>query len=187
VKPRVLVAGMGNDLRQDDGFGIAVVRRFEEDDVPEGVEVYESGIAGIGLVQELMDGYEALIIVDATDRGEEPGTVYLLEAEVPDPEELSEESRREFLADTHLVVPSKALTLARALKVLPPQVYILGCQPKEQELGMGLSEPVEAGVNEAIRCLRQLTTRLARELVPPRRRRKGAGVAEEDDLSAPPV
>jgi hydrogenase maturation protease len=167
VKPRVLVAGMGNDLRQDDGFGIVVVRRFFEEGVPEGVRLYESGIAGIGLVQELMDGYEALVIVDATDRGEEPGTVYLLEVEVPDPEEFTEESRQEFLADTHLTVPSKALALARALKILPPKVYILGCQPKEHELGMDLSEPVERGVAEAIQRLRELTSRLARGLLIP--------------------
>ena len=167
MKPRVLVAGMGNDLRQDDGFGIVVVRRFFEEGVPEGVRLYESGIAGIGLVQELMDGYEALVIVDATDRGEEPGTVYLLEVEVPDAEEFTEESRQEFLADTHLTVPSKALTLARALKILPPKVYILGCQPKEHELGMDLSEPVERGVVEAIQRLRELTSRLARGLLIP--------------------
>jgi hydrogenase maturation protease len=150
---------MGNDLRQDDGFGIAVIRRFEASGAPEGVRVYESGIAGIGLVQELMDGYEALVIVDATDRGEAPGTVFLLEAEVPAQEELTEESRQEFLADTHLTVPSQALTLAS----LPPQVYILGCQPEVSDLGMELSEPVECGVVEALRTLRELTARLVCE------------------------
>ena len=158
MKPRVLVAGMGNDLRQDDGFGIVVIRRFFEDGVPEGVQVYEAGIAGIGLVQELMDGYQALVIVDAMDRGEEPGTVYLLEVEVPDLEEFTVEGRQEFLADTHYAVPSKALILARALKVLPPRVYILGCQPEAYELGMGLSEPVARGAAEAITRLRELTT-----------------------------
>lgn len=159
----MLVAGMGNDLRQDDGFGIAVVRRFLESGAPEGVGVYESGIAGIGLVQELMDGYEALVIVDATDRGAEPGTVFLLEADVPAQEELTEESRQEFLADTHLAVPSQALTLARAIGVLPRSVYILGCQPKECGLGMELSEPVERGVTEAVGRLREITTRLIHE------------------------
>ncbi|MDP9410251.1 MAG: hydrogenase maturation protease [Actinomycetota bacterium] len=160
---RVLVAGVGNDLLGDDGFGIAVVQRFSEAGVPEGVEVFESGIAGIRMVQELMDGYEALVVVDATDRGEEPGTVCLLEVEIPDPEELTEEGRQEFLADTHLTVPSKALTLARALEVLPPRVYILGCQPKECELGMGLSEPVERGVAVATERLRELCAALVRE------------------------
>lgn len=159
----MLVAGMGNDLLGDDGFGIAVIRRFAEDGVPEGVRVYESGIAGIGLVQELIDGYEALIVVDAADRGERPGAVILLEAEVPNREELTEESRQEVLADTHLTVPSQALTLARALDILPPTVYILGCQPGEMELGMGLSEPVERGVAEAVERLRELTARLVRE------------------------
>ena len=163
MKPRVLVAGVGNDLLGDDGFGIAVVRRFSEEGAPEEVEVFESGIAGIRMVQELMDGYEALVIVDATDRGEEPGTVYLLEVEVPDLEELTEEGRQEFLGDTHLTVPSKALTLARAIEVLPPQVYILGCQPKECELGIGLSEPVERGAAEAVERLRGLTARLMKE------------------------
>ena len=163
MRSRVLVAGMGNDLRQDDGFGIVVVRRFSEDDVPEGVRVYESGIAGMGLVQELMDGYEALVIVDATDRDVEPGTIFLLEAEVPAQEELTEESRQELLADTHLTVPSQALTLARALDILPPSVYILGCQPKDCGLGMDLSEPVERGVVEAVESLRELTSRLTEE------------------------
>lgn len=167
MKPRVLVAGMGNELRQDDGFGIAVVRRFLEDGVPDGVRAFEAGIAGVGLVQELMDGYEALVIVDAADRGEPPGTVYLLEAEVPDLAEFTEEDRQGFLADTHYAVPSKALILARALGVLPPRAYILGCQPQEHELGMGLSEPVERGVAEAAERLRNLTARLLREPVAP--------------------
>ena len=163
MKPRVLVAGMGNDLRQDDGFGIAVVRRFEASSVPQGVRVYEAGIAGIGLVQELMDGYEALIVVDATDRDAEPGTVFLLEAEVPAQEAMTEGSRQELLADTHLTVPSQALTLSRALGILPSSVYILGCQPKECGLGMELSQPVERGVTEAVERLREITSRLIHE------------------------
>jgi Ni,Fe-hydrogenase maturation factor len=46
-------------------------------------------------------------------------------------------------------------------------VYTLGCQPKEHELGMGLSEPVERGVAEAVERLRELTARLIREPVSP--------------------
>jgi hydrogenase maturation protease len=160
---------MGNDLRQDDGFGIAVVRRFSGEGVPESIRVYEAGIAGIGLIQELMDGYEALILVDATDRGAEPGTVFLLEADVPAREELTEENRQEFLADTHLAVPSQALTLACALGILPPTVYILGCQPKGCGLGMELSEPVEKGAAEAVRRLRALLEQLLQEETAPTR------------------
>lgn len=167
MKPRVLVAGMGNDLRRDDGFGIEVARRFAEKGGMEGVRSFEAGIAGVGLVQELMDGYEALVIVDAVDRDEPPGTVYLLEAEVPYLSAYTDQERRDFLADTHYTVPSKALVLARALGVLPPRAYILGCQPGDRELGMGLSGPVEEAVEEAVERLRDLAVRLLREPVAP--------------------
>jgi len=69
-----------------------------------------------------MDGYEALIIVDAVDRSGEPGTVYLLETEAPKFAELSEEQQREFLADMHATVPSRVLTLAQALGALPTMI-----------------------------------------------------------------
>ncbi|MBA2452686.1 MAG: hydrogenase maturation protease [Chloroflexia bacterium] len=160
MKPRVLIAGIGNDLCRDDGFGIVALRRLAEAGVPDGVKLYESGIAGIGLVQELMDGYEAVVFVDAVDRGGEPGTVYLLETEVP---EISDENRDQFLADMHFVVPSTALLLGKALNVLPPRIFILGCQPAEYGLGLGLSAPVEAAVAEAIRQLRELTATLLKE------------------------
>lgn len=162
----ILVAGVGNDLRRDDGFGIVVVRRFQEAGVPEGVKVLEAGIAGLGLVQELMDGYEALVIVDATDRGGEPGTVYLLEAEVPDLEEFSPEGRHEYLTDMHYTVPSRALILARAMNILPSRAYILGCQTEDHGLGMGLSDPVERGAEEAVGRLRELCAALDVERAP---------------------
>lgn len=163
MKPRVLVAGMGNDLCQDDGFGIVAVRQFVATGIPEGVHVVEPGSGGISLVQELMDGYEALVIVDAVDRGGEPGTVYLLETAVPDFATLSEAAQREFLADMHAMVPSRVLVLAKALDTLPGSIYILGCQPKEYGLGMGLSAPVAAGVAEAVDRLCALVAALVGE------------------------
>ena len=156
---KVLIAGMGNDLCRDDGFGIAVVRRFAAGQIPRDVKVIESGIGGIALVQELIDGYDMLVIVDAVDRDGEPGTVYTLEMHVPWVNDLSDGARADFTADMHYTVPSKALILARALGVLPRLVYLLGCQPADQELGMGLSMQVEKGVTHAIEELRRLLDR----------------------------
>ena len=91
---RVLVVGVGNVLRQDDAFGIAVVQHLAmRGDLPAGLRLLESGIAGIRLVQELMEGYDALIIVDAMVRKGVAGTVSLLEADVPDPRELPFDAR----------------------------------------------------------------------------------------------
>ena len=162
---RLLVAGMGNVLRQDDGFGVEVARRLmARHALPVGVKVVEVGIGGIHLVQELMDGYDALVVIDAVERGSAPGTVHLLEAEVADLALWSEDDRGDFLADMHFTTPSKALILAKALDVLPPRVFILGCQPAEADApGIGLTAPVERAATEAIRALHDLVGHLDRQ------------------------
>lgn len=163
---RLLVAGMGNVLRHDDGFGVEVARRLvAENALPPDVKVVEVGIGGIHLVQELMDGYEALVVIDAVERGSAPGTVHLLEAEVEDLALWSEDARGDFLADMHYTTPSKALILARALGVLPSRVFILGCQPGEADaLGIGLTAPVDRATSEAVRVIAELVGRLGRPI-----------------------
>jgi hydrogenase maturation protease len=159
----ILIAGMGNVLRRDDGFGVEVARRLTgSEGLPQGTRVIEVGIGGIHLVQELMAGYELLVIIDAVERGSAPGTVHVLEAEVPALEEWPELKRQDFLADMHYTTPSQAMILARALNVLPPKVYIVGCQPVEvDDLGIGLSEVVEGALAEAVRRIEQLAQRFA--------------------------
>lgn len=166
---RILIAGMGNVLRRDDGFGVEVARRLagqslESYKLPASeadVRIIEVGIGGIHLVQELMDGYDALVIVDAVERGSAPGTTHVLEAEVPDLSTWPETARQDFLADMHYTTPSKALILAKALGVLPPKVFIVGCQPVDSDdLGIGLSAPVEEAAATSIRTIGALIAAL---------------------------
>ena len=149
---RILITGVGNVLRQDDGFGIAVINRLlEEAKLPPEIRVMETGIAGIRLVQELLDGYDALLIVDAVQRGGEPGQLYWLAAEVPDVTQFPFDQRNEFLADMHYTNPTRAMMLAKAINVLPAQVYILGCQPAHyDDFALGLSPVVETAVARAV-------------------------------------
>ncbi len=159
MTPRVLVVGAGNLLRRDDGFGVEVARRLaERPDLPPGVRVSETGIGGVALAQELMDGFDTLVIVDAVRRGGQPGTLYLLEPVVPDIRSWTPERRHAFLADLHQVDPSRALGLAAALGVLPPQIHIVGCEPAEcDEAAIGLTPAVERAAVLAIdRVLRLL-------------------------------
>ena len=160
---------MGNVLRGDDGFGVDVARRLlERGGLPTGVRVIEVGIGGIHLVQELMEGYDALVVVDAVERGSPPGTLHLLAAEVADLAHWSEEERGDFLADMHYTTPTKALILAKALGVLPSTVFILGCQPTDADaLGIGLSGPVTRAVTEAIGQIEDLVGRVWRPVVDP--------------------
>ena len=160
--PRVLVVGVGNVLNGDDGFGVEVARKLAARPLPEGVRVAETGIGGIHLVHELMDGYDALVVVDAVDRGRPPGTVMVIEAEVLDVSEMAPEARHDLLADMHLATPERALMVAQAVGVLPERTVIVGCQPRQIEtLGVGLTDEVAAAVDQAVteveRCLTALT------------------------------
>jgi len=157
VTQRALVVGMGNVLRGDDGFGVEVTRRLQElPDVAGRAKVIEIGIAGIHLVQELMDGYDLLVIVDAVNRGGAPGRLYVLELEVPSTPSALEAWERD-LTDMHEAVPSKALVMARALGVLPKRVLLVGCQPgRIDEVELGLSPVVAAAVGLAVERIRSL-------------------------------
>ena len=159
---KILIAGMGNILRHDDGFGVEVAKRLAMNMVlPAGATVVEVGIGGIHLVQELMAGFTVLIVIDALERDSAPGTVHVLEADVPDLSAWPETQRQSFLADMHYTTPSKALLLAKALGVLPAQVFIVGCQPVEvDEVGIGLSESVERAATETIGHIERLVRQL---------------------------
>jgi hydrogenase maturation protease len=155
---RILVAGVGNVLRADDGFGPAVVRALESGGaLPDGVRTIEVGIGGIGLVHELMSGYDALVVVDAVDRDGPPGTLYVLEPEVPGTEALSVVELGSLALDIHQVVPGSVLTMARALNILPPLVRIIGCQPAEtEEFSTDLTPVVQSAVPQAVMAIRSL-------------------------------
>ena len=155
---KVLIAGVGNVLRGDDGFGVAVAQAVARDKrFADGVTVFESGIAGIPLVQELMDGYDALVVADAVERGGAPGTIYVIEPDIPAPGDFDPAALHQSLADAHYADPSKVLMLARALGVLPARVFIVGCQPAGyDELGAELSEPVRGAVGVAVERIETL-------------------------------
>lgn len=146
---RSLVAGFGNVLRGDDGFGVEVLKRLAGDGRSRPhVELLEVGTAGLRLAQELLTPYDRLVIVDAMVRGGAPGTVYV--TAVDDVEPVGE-------VDLHLAVPSRALAVARALGGLPREVFIVGCEPAEvDELTMEMTPPVRAAVDEAVEHVRRL-------------------------------
>ena len=156
---KILVAGVGNVLRGDDGFGIRVVEALAQADLPAGVDLYEAGIGGIPLVQELMNGYDALIAIDAVDKGKAPGTLFILE---PVAEKVSATELHQQMVDAHYADPAKVLLLARALNVCPPQVFIVGCQLAYVEdavetLHPAVARAVPLAVAEVLSLIESLT------------------------------
>ena len=145
------MAGVGNVLRADDAFGPRVADRLAAMELPEGVRVVETGIAGMALVQELQDGWDALVVIDCVDMGRTPGNVMLIEPDVIDVDKLEWGERYDLLADMHLATPERAMMLAKALGVLPPSVIMVGVQPVDPHgVGQEMSEPVKAAVDVAV-------------------------------------
>ncbi len=148
--PRVLVAGIGNIFLGDDGFGVEVVRRVARCDLPPEVSVRDFGIRGVHLAYELLDGrYDFALLIDATARSGKPGTLYVIEPEF-------DESA---VADAHLMTPDAVFAMLRAIggeAIDKRRVLIVGCEPASVEEGIGLSDPVEAAVDEAVKLVQEL-------------------------------
>ena len=82
----VLIAGIGNAWLKDDGFGGEVIKSLTERELPDDVVVLDFGTGGLDLAYEVMRGYDALILVDVSRQGGEPGTLYVMEVSEDDVE-----------------------------------------------------------------------------------------------------
>jgi len=160
-KPVMLIAGIGNIFLGDDGFGVEVVRRLSGSKFPQGVRVADFGIRGFDLSYALQDGYETTILIDAYPRGGAPGTVYVVE---PDLKNLaSAESQGAAAIETHGMDPIKVLRLAASMGGPLKRVLLVGCEPATlggEDGHMGLSEPVEKAVDEAVKRIEALVTKI---------------------------
>jgi hydrogenase maturation protease len=155
--PKILIAGVGNELKQDDAFGIEFIKAFAKTTIlPDYIKLQEVGIGGIHLVQELHANYDILILADAVEWGKESGHVYFREMEeIADLEQMPVFEKRNFLADMHYTNPLRALMLAKALNVLPRKIYILGCEAAEHDdFAMGMSDEVTQAIPRAVKKLK---------------------------------
>ncbi|HEX8861793.1 MAG TPA: hydrogenase maturation protease [Actinomycetes bacterium] len=150
MSARVLVAGVGNVFLGDDGFGVEVARRLQSAGLPKGVRVADFGIRGVHLAYELLDGYQTAILVDATPRGGEPGTVYVIEPERPTG------ASEHTLLDAHGMEPDAVLSMLEVLGGSDAKVLIVGCEPADVQERIGLSPRVADAVDEAVAVVREL-------------------------------
>ncbi|MER6313860.1 hydrogenase maturation protease [Streptomyces sp. NPDC001581] len=158
---RVLIAGIGNVFLGDDGFGVETVRALSAHPLPDGVEAVDFGVRGVHLAYQLLDGYDTLLLIDATARGGEPGTLYLIETEADgsgDPGSAGPAGPAPGapVLDGHHMSPDAVLallgTLCAGTGTTPPRrTLVLGCEPACLDEGIGLSAAVAAAVPEAVR------------------------------------
>jgi len=145
---QILVAGIGNAFLQDDGFGGEVVRRLREQALPDGVTLGDFGTGGLDLAYEVMRGYDALVLVDVSRQGGEPGTLYVMEAREEDVAAGIEDGA---MVDPHGMDPETVLRFVRAVGGWPGKVLVITCEPASvEEMGMGLTPAVAATVDRAV-------------------------------------
>ena len=139
---QILVAGVGNAWMLDDGFGSVVAQRLESREMPSGVRVMDAGSGGLDLAYEIMRGYHALVLVDVSRQGGEPGTLYVME---PDLEEIAPTIEDGDVINPHGMDPATVLRFVRAVGGWSGKVVIVACEPGEvEDLGLGLS-PAHGG------------------------------------------
>jgi hydrogenase maturation protease len=167
----VLVAGIGNIFFGDDAFGCEVVRQLLQRPVPEGVTIKDFGIRSYDLAYAIMDGPDATILVDATSRGQPPGTIFLIEPELNSLDNKSDE-----VVNAHSMNPVRVLQMVRSMGGKPGRLYLVGCEPavlETEEGAMGLSQPVQAAIPKALEMIDSLIRDLLSET--PETVRAGAG------------
>jgi hydrogenase maturation protease len=158
---RMLIAGVGNIFLGDDGFGVEVARRLAAASLPDGVRVADYGISGMHLAYDLAEGYDTTILVDATPRGGEPGTVYVIEVEARRAGATTDQrpaglGRESPLLDAHGMQPDVVFSMLDLLGADAGRVLVVGCEPASTEEGIELSAPVAAAVDEAVRVVLDL-------------------------------
>jgi len=159
---RILVAGVGNVFLRDDAFGVEVVKLLAERPQPPGVQIKDYGIRGVHLVYELLDGYDLFVLVDAAPRGETPGTVSVLEVELPSPE-------AQPVIDAHSLTPDAIFGLLSSLGGHPGRNLVVACEPAEVDAGMGLTDPVREALPHAVRAVEEILAQaLAADVPEPR-------------------
>jgi hydrogenase maturation protease len=157
---RILIAGIGNIFLGDDGFGSEVMRhvcgRVNGAEGLAGVRATDYGIGGMHLAYDLLEDWDALVLVDAIpDRGS-PGTVHVFEAD-------HESADAPAGLDAHGMDPVTVFASLRALGGTPPRTVVVGCEVADVNEGMGLSEAVEAAVPEAVRAVESAVALLRTE------------------------
>jgi hydrogenase maturation protease len=144
----ILIAGVGNAWLRDDGFGGEVARRLSERRLPDGVSVMDAGTGGLDLAYEVMRGYDGLVILDVSQQGGTPGTLYVME---PDEESVAAGIEDGDVINPHAMDPQTVLRFVKSVGAWPGKVVVIACEPGDvQEMGWGLSDEVREAVQRAV-------------------------------------
>lgn len=152
----VVVIGIGNELRGDDGAGLEAAKRVRDCELPTSITVHLHEGDAVGLLS-LWEGADAALLVDAVRSGAPPGTIHRLDAShaaLPSP------LRR---ASTHTLGIAEAIELARTLGTLPPTIRVYGVEGHQFKAGAALTDGIAAALDALVPELRIEALRISAE------------------------
>lgn len=152
---RILIVGIGNLLRQDDGVGCRCIEYLQTQPLPPEARLMDGGTGGLTVAQEMLD-YDAVIVVDALQSGQAPGSVTRFEWGK------DRLVAKDFCFDPHgwgVLAPLEMIAGDRK----PPRVIVYGVEPEWTEYGMELSPAVENALPRVAEAVLQEVNRLPHE------------------------
>ena len=140
----ITILGVGNILLSDEGAGVRVVERLQEQyEFPDNVRLFDGGVLGIKLMGIISES-DHLIVVDVIRGNEKPGTLYRMEGDQIPKRVLQKDS-------LHQIDLLEAMTLCDVIDQSPPDIVIVGIEPKDIEtMKVGLSQEIETRLNDLI-------------------------------------
>ena len=141
----MVIIGVGNEYRKDDGAGLSVVRRLSAPELcrqlPQdgAIRLFEMNGEGASLM-DAWDGADAVILIDAVRSGGDAGAIHRMDAHT------ASIPASFFNYSSHAFSVAEAIELARTLHRLPPQLVVYGIEGEDFDQGAGLSAAVESAV-----------------------------------------
>jgi len=155
----ILILGIGNILLKDEGVGVHVVNKLKEMSLPEDVELLDGGTAGLDLV-DFIANRKKVIVIDAVNTGEKPGTIYRLTEENLD-------VKPKAIMSFHEIDFLDAIHMSDVMGNKPAEVIVIGIEPKDMSDGIDLSPEIEERIPRIIEIvMEELKMEITNDQIP---------------------
>lgn len=143
-KKEILIVGVGNPLRNDDGIGpkiIALLRKYEN----LACDLLDGGTDALALL-DIIPNYKKVLLIDAVNMREKPGVLRVFL-----PDEAKIKIKHDALS-THGFGIAEMLELMKQLEI-KTKVLIIGIEPADINFGEKLSDEISAKIPDIIKTI----------------------------------
>ncbi|RLF87318.1 hypothetical protein DRN58_00685 [Thermococci archaeon] len=144
----IVIIGIGNILRSDDGLGFHIIKELQKYNLPPDVKLVERDVLDFQILS-VMENARKVIFVDAIQNKGKPGKIYYL-----DLTQVNMESAKDLrIPNIHNLELEKFLLFCKIMGVSPPKILLIGCEPKNLEMGLELSKEVREAIPKIINLI----------------------------------